>query len=297
MRPISDFNNNLFHSDSVTEIIKESVENNENNENNDDSIASKFSSYLYTQKTEQKASIIIPVHNQEEKISATLAKVKQVLSLVFLDFELIVVNDGSIDNTLKVLKKEEQKSNSHLHIVSYMPNRGKGYAVRKGIMESSGDLVLYIDGDLEISPEAIKDFVRELENYDLVIASKTHPLSEIHAPILRKFLSRTFNLLVRTIVDIPLKDTQAGLKAGNGRTLRMIFKNMLVNRFAFDVEMLTVATFLNLKIKEMPIAVNSNHGFMKAREIVRMFIDVTSISYRYRIKKWYQKQIPLTLDE
>jgi dolichol-phosphate mannosyltransferase len=294
LRPIADFNNNLLYSDSVAEICKESDENNGIIDAND---ASKISSYLQTKKTELKASIIIPVHNQEEKISTTLTKVKHVLSLVFLDFELIVVNDGSLDNTLEVLKKEEQKSDSHLHVVSYMPNRGKGYAVRRGVMESRGDLVLYIDGDLEVSPEAIKDFVRELENYDLVIASKAHPLSEINAPILRKFLSRAFNLLVRTIVDIPLKDTQAGLKAGNGGTLRIIFKNMLVNRFAFDVEMLTVATFLNLKIKEMPITVNSNHGFMKAREIVRMFIDVTAISYRYRIKKWYQRQIPLTLDE
>jgi dolichol-phosphate mannosyltransferase len=243
-------------------------------------------------KSKLELSIVIPVYDQETKVSGLLGRINKVLNSAFMNYELIVVNDGSNDNTLRVLREEEKKSDSHLCIVSYVSNRGKGYAVKQGVTQSRGNVVLFIDADLEVSPEAIKDYVKELENYDLVIASKAHPQSEVNAPIIRKLLSRIFNLLVRTAVGIPLKDTQAGLKAGNGEALRTIFKTMLVTRFAFDVEMLTIANYLNLNTKEMPITVNGNH-LVKVSEIARMLVDIIAISYRYRIKRSYQKQIKL----
>jgi dolichol-phosphate mannosyltransferase len=101
-----------------------------------------------------------------------------------------------------------------------------------------------------------------------------------------------FNLLVRMAIGIKVKDTQSGLKAGKGDALRAIFRIMLVKRYAFDVELLTIATALNLNIKEMPIEISLERSF-KVRDIAKMFLDVTSIAYRYRMKRWYHKQITL----
>ena len=108
-------------------------------------------------------------------------------------------------------------------------------------MHSFGDVITFVDGDLDISPNTIRDYVKELENCDLVIASKRHPLSKVKAPSSRKFLSRMFNLIIRMLIGIEVRDTQSGLKAGKGVALRSIFGSMVVKRYAFDVELLTIA--------------------------------------------------------
>ena len=228
-------------------------------------------------------SAIIPVYNQERKISILLAKVKEVLNSTSLNYELVIVNDGSRDNTLEVLQKEE-KLDSRVRVMSYPQNKGKGYAIKTGVMQTHGNVVLFVDGDLDISPSLIIKYVKELENCDLVIASKRHPLSKVNAPISRKVLSRIFNLVVRIATGIKLKDTQSGLKAGNGDVLRTIFNVMLITRYAFDVELLAIATALNLSIKEKPIEITLDRRF-KFLDIVKMFIDVIVISYRFRVKQ------------
>jgi glycosyltransferase involved in cell wall biosynthesis len=240
-------------------------------------------------KAKVQVSVVIPIHNKEKTISILLSKIKEVLSSTFQSYEIVLVNDGSFDNTFCVLQ-EEKKIDSCLKVISYNPNRGKGYAVKTGVIESSGNIVIFIDGDLDISHSKIEDYVNELGSCDLVVASKRHPQSKVYAPSSRKFLSRTFNLLVRLSIGIKIKDTQSGLKAGNGDILRTIFEIMLVKRYAFDVELITIATMLNLKIKEMPIEINLDHGF-RLKDIVKMLLDVTNITYRYRINRWYHKQI------
>lgn len=219
----------------------------------------------------------------------SLKRIKKVLDSTLLSYEIVIINDGSRDNTLQVLRKKE-KADPRIRIISYPSNKGKGHAIKTGVLQSSGRIIIFVDGDLDISPAVINDYVGELKTCDLVIASKRHPLSKVKAPISRKILSRMFNLLARAAVNIKIKDTQAGLKAGNGDILRMIFKVILVKRYAYDVELLTIATDLGLNIKEMPIQINLGNKF-KVCEIVRMFIDVAAISYRYRIKRWYQKQL------
>jgi dolichol-phosphate mannosyltransferase len=230
-------------------------------------------------------SVIIPTHNGENKISLLLAKIHEFLSTSFQSYEVLIINDGSLDNTLAVLRKE-QEANSHIKIISYAQNHGKGHAVKTGIMHSCGDVIIFVDGDLDISPNAIGDYVKELENCDLVIASKRHPLSRVKAPLSRKFLSRVFNLIIRMLIGIKVKDTQSGLKAGKGVALRTIFGSVVVKRYAFDVELLTIASLLGLKIREMPIEINLDHRF-KFQDIVKMILDVAGIWYRYRITHGY----------
>lgn len=234
-------------------------------------------------------SVVIPVYNQGMNIARAIQRIVVTLDSALVDYELVVVNDGSTDNTLEVLQKE-YSSNQKIKIISYMPNKGKGFAVKTGVHESHGNIIIFTDGDLDIYPEVILQYIRELDSHDLVIASKHHPLSKVQSPLSRKFLSKAFNLFVRVAVGINLKDTQSGLKAGNGDVLRTIFKIMLVKRFAFDVELLTVASIMNLNIKELPVSIEIRRGF-KLREITKMFVDVLAISYRYHIIHWYQKRI------
>ena len=240
-------------------------------------------------KSRHMVSVIVPVYNEDSTIPCLLTHIKGILRQTLLEYEIIVVNDGSTDNTLEILVKEG-KLDEHVKVVSYSENSGKGYAVRQGMLQSKGDMVLFLDGDLDISPNEIKKYIKELEGFDLVIASKAHPQSKVNSPSHRKFLSKMYSFLVRLIVGIKVKDTQSGLKIGNGDVLRRIFKVMLVKGYAFDVELLALATRFNLKIGELPINITLNSSF-KIREIIKMFTDTVGISYRLRITRSYQKYI------
>ena len=245
--------------------------------------------FVSNTKSQAQISVVIPVHNQEMEISSLLIKIKEILNSTMQSYEILVVNDGSYDNTLNVLQKEELLD-SCIKIISYTPNRGKGHAVKTGVMQASGSVIIFVDGDFNISHDKIKEYIEELKNCDLVIASKRHPLSKVNAPTSRIFLSRVFNLLVRLFVGVKMKDTQSGLKAGNGAALRMIFGVMLVKRYAFDVELLAIATAMHLNIRELPIEINLDHGF-RIQDIVKMLLDITAISYRHRIRRWYNRQL------
>jgi dolichol-phosphate mannosyltransferase len=233
-------------------------------------------------------SVVIPVFNQQSKVAYSIQKITQVVESYFRDYELIVVNDGSTDDTLNILKRlvpvyEEQ----HLRILSYTPNRGKGYAVRHGILHSRGEVVMFLDGDLDISPDLIKDYVEKLGTADLVIASKRHPGSSVKVPTSRLIMSKAFNLIVNLATGINQSDTQAGFKVGKGEIMRTIFKNVNVNRYAFDIELFTIASVLRYRIQEMPVIMEIDRRF-KLKDIVRMSIDLIKITYKYRISRHYQ---------
>ncbi len=236
---------------------------------------------------ESMISLIIPVFNQSIKISYSLEKIKQAVESAFRNYELIVVNDGSTDNTSTTLKDIAMKDEEHVRVISYTPNRGKGYAVRQGVLHSQGDAVILLDGDLDISPDLIKDYVERLSTSDLVIASKKHPESSVKIPRSRAFLSRAFNLLIKVTIGITQTDTQAGFKVGKGDLMRTIFRNVSVNRYAFDVELLAIASILHLKVQEMPVIMKIDRKF-KMKEVLRMFIDLIRIAYKYRIAHRYQ---------
>jgi glycosyltransferase involved in cell wall biosynthesis len=237
---------------------------------------------------QSRVSVIIPVFNQVKKVSSSLDNIKQAVELAFTDYELIVVNDGSTDNTLATLR-DIAMMDEHVHVISYTPNRGKGYAVRQGVLHSHGDAVIFLDGDLDISPDLIKDYVERLSTSDLIIASKRHPESSVRIPRSRAFLSRAFHLLIKLTIGLAQTDTQAGFKVGKGDIMRTIFRNVSVNRYAFDVELLTIASILHLRVEEMPVIMKIDRRF-NTKEIVNMFGDVMRIYYRYKLLHKYDKE-------
>lgn len=233
-------------------------------------------------------SIVIPAYNLGKRIILQLEELKTILD-PNLKYEIIVVNDGSSDSTLSLLQKEAESDN-HIHPISYAQNKGKGYAIREGVLKSTGNLVMLLDGDCEISLAPLNKYLNEIEDSDLVIGSKRHHLSIVQLPWHRKFLSKIFNVFVRLTTGIKVKDTQVGLKLGKGAIIREIFKNVHVNRYAFDVELLAIASLLNLKVKEIPVNVTIDCQF-KLREIAKMFRDVLAVSYRYKLCRSYQGQL------
>ena len=231
-------------------------------------------------------SIIIPAYNVEFTIETVVKNISKLIEDANISYEIISVNDGSIDETLSILQKLEGKFN--LSYVSYSENRGKGFAIRTGILSSHGKFVLYTDGDLDVSTNLILEYLKYLESYDIAIASKKHPDSKVHNIQSRTFLSNLFNFSVRTLTNLSIKDTQVGFKIGRGDIVRKIFNNMVIDRFSFDVEFLTIATLLKLKIIELPIEMTLKKHF-NFKDILRMLLDLLRISFNYRFTDKYKR--------
>jgi len=230
-------------------------------------------------------SVVMPAYNLESKIKKTINNTNEKLSKIDCDYEIIVVDDGSKDATRKIANSVK---NSNVRVLSYNVNQGKGFALTMGAINSVSDYIVFMDGDGDINNKILNRFISALEHADIVVGSKQHPESIIDVPVLRKFLSLGFNIFVRLLTGINLWDTQVGFKAFRRDALIDIMKLVSVRKYAFDVEILTIATLLNKKIAVVPVEIHGTALF-SGRNIVRMFVDILGISYRLRIKKWYQK--------
>jgi len=231
----------------------------------------------------------MPAYNTEDKILDILVKVDQIFGENSRDYEVIVVNDGSEDRTEQVVRSCV-RLNPRVKLISYRKNVGKGYALRKGFAEASEDIVIFLDSDSDIDADQIKTHAKALEQYDMVIASKRHPYSEHRAPVMRKVLSASFNILVKILIGIRYSDTQAGLKAFRKKALEKIVKMGLVKRYSFDVELLALASLVKLRVLEAPVKVCQSAGF-SLKSIMYMMIDLMGIFYRLRVIKWYQRNL------
>jgi glycosyltransferase involved in cell wall biosynthesis len=200
----------------------------------------------------------------------------------------VVVDDGSRDSTLAIARKYAGR-NGHVKVLSYRENIGKGYAVKKGFLQTSGNVVIFADGDMEIDLTTISEYLEALKHGDIVIASKRHRDSRVEVPVSRRFFSEVFNNMVRFLTGVPLKDTQSGLKAMKKSAFIDVFPRLAVKRYAFDVELLAVANLYGLKVVEMPVNVRLDAKF-KPREMMHMFVDLLGIAYRLRIIHWYQRK-------
>ncbi|HIQ13730.1 MAG TPA: glycosyltransferase [Thermoprotei archaeon] len=232
-------------------------------------------------------SIVMPAYNLRDRIKESINKVCGVLNSLDYEYEIIVVDDGSIDNTYEEVIN---LGNKRVRVYKNFRNVGKGFAVKKGILMSRGEYVILLDADMEIKYSDIIYYIDALKHFDIVIASKWHPESVYRAPIMRKILSLAFHWMVRLLTGIDVSDTQTGLKAFRGDIARLIMRIILVKRYAFDVEILAVAKLLDLKICEKPVKVVLNKGF-PIKSILYMIIDLLGIVYRLRILKWYQGNI------
>jgi dolichyl-phosphate beta-glucosyltransferase len=200
-------------------------------------------------------SVVIPTYNEGGRIRSNLEKVVEYLSMRFSRHEIIVVDDGSRDDTVKQVT-EIAREEPTVRLISFPSNRGKGFVVIQGALEARGDAVLFTDADLSTPVETIESGLKGLDDgYPVVIASRRHAESVIvlRQSWAREFIGRVFNLVVRRLLSLRFQDTQCGFKCFSREAAREIFSLARVDGYAFDVEIIIIARRLGYRIKEIPV--------------------------------------------
>jgi glycosyltransferase involved in cell wall biosynthesis len=239
-------------------------------------------------------SIIIPAHKQEKTIRQDVRRIYNVMRDTRWNFEIIVVVDGFIDKTFDVA---QELNLAEVSVVGYKENKGKGYAVRYGMARSVGDFVLFLDAGMDINPNGISMLLEHLEWYqaDIIVGSKGHPVSKTNYPWIRKIYSLGYHVLVRLLFGLKLRDTQTGLKVFKREVLEKVLPRLMVKKWAFDIEILSVAHRLGFKrIYEAPVEVDwrpDNTHFSPLilfdEQIRLMLLDTLAVFYRLKILKFY----------
>jgi len=231
-------------------------------------------------------SIVIPAYNEAKRIAPSLDKIADYLSAQKYTYEALVVDDGSTDGTAEVCRAIAS-SHPWLEVLRYLVNRGKGHAVRVGVLAVGGEHVLICDADLATPIEELDGFWRFFEEgADIVIASR--PLRGSHLvkqqPLYRKFAGRFFNLLVRAVAVHGIHDTQCGFKLFRREAARAIFPLCSLNDFGFDIEVLHVAQRIGFRIREAPVHWYHRPGskVRLLRDGLRMLLDLFRIHLRHR---------------
>ena len=229
-------------------------------------------------------SIVIPAFEEEARVGDSIANILTHLSDRGMTGELIVVDDGSRDSTAQVAEKAfEQFPNIRSRVIRYEQNRGKGYAVRIGLLASTADVGLFTDADLSTPIEEMPKLVDPIRSgeYDVTFGSRAldRTLIGTHQPWRREQGGKVMNLVIRTMSGLPFADTQCGFKAFDMTKFRPLLDVMSVDRFGFDVEFLFVADYHGLRLKEIPVRWNNVEGSKVSvvRDTRRMFSELAQI--------------------
>lgn len=232
-------------------------------------------------------SLIIPAYNEELRISATLQHILDYLHRQGESFEILIVDDGSTDHTRAVVQYFIEHYPQEVKLLKNPRNRGKGYSIKRGVEEATGDIILFSDADLSTPIEEMEKLLPYLkEDYDIAIGSRALPESKImvHQPWYRENMGKIFNLLVQALVFPGIKDTQCGFKAYKTKVAKELFSQSFIEGFAFDVEILYLARKAKYRVKEVPISwLNSPQS--KVHPLIdsaRMFWELLKIRRRHK---------------
>lgn len=235
-----------------------------------------------------KLTVVMPCYNEGIRIYRNIIELTTQVEKFCDSFRVIVVNDGSTDDT-QVEIERAAAADKRVGIISYPENRGKGYAVRRGMLASRSEYTAFIDADLELPPHLLEGFLREAEaGADVVIGSKMHEDSQVKYPVLRRVMSRGYYIFLKMLFGLKLKDTQTGIKLFRTDKIQVVLRNMRTSKFSFDIEMLAIASKMGLQIREMPVVVNfsrnkSDRSKIKLSSIWEMVRD------SFRIKMYVSK--------
>ena len=228
-------------------------------------------------------SVIMPAYNAEPFIQEAIKSVYSRLREAGINHEIIVVSDGSKDDTESKARQLIGEITG-VRVFGYAENRGKGFALLYGFRRSVGDPIIFFDSDLDIPPEQILLLLKALRKAgaDAAITNKWHPRSRTQATMLRMVLSKSYNALVRLLTGLQLSDTQTGSKAFRRYVLDEITPKMYIKRYAFDTELLLLTVRHGYRIVEVPSIreIRLNSPF-EPKEIIEMLLELLSITYRH----------------
>jgi len=228
-------------------------------------------------------SIIIPAYNESQRILASLDKIIAYATEQRWGAEIIVVNDGSRDNTAELVR-EYAKTHPMVKLIENPGNRGKGYTVRNGMMHAHGDILLFTDADLS-SPieESQKLFAAIDKGADVTFGSRwlQAELQTERQPLYRQVFGRIFNLLLRIILGLKYKDTQCGFKAFTSKAAQQIFSRQMIDRWGFDPEILFLAEKYGFKVSEVPVewAHDNRSKINPVTDGAKMFMEMLKVRW------------------
>lgn len=209
-------------------------------------------------------SIVIPAYNEEKRIGRTLEGTFDYLDAQKYESEVLVVNDGSIDHTAEKVRQFAANRNGQLRLIENPGNRGKGYAVRNGMLQAKGKIVLFYDADLATPTTEIIKVIEPIveDRYDIVFGSRAlnDELIGVHQSFLRELRGRGGNLLLRSLLGLDFKDTQCGFKAFSHQAAQEIFAIQHIDGFGFDPEVLFIGQKRGWRLLETPVRWNHVEG-------------------------------------
>lgn len=236
-------------------------------------------------------SVIVPAYKQAKTIQKDLEQIADVLENSRFKYEIICVIDGYVDKTFQKAKRVEGKK---IRIISYGENKGKGYAVRYGMAKANGDFIAFIDAGMDINPKGIPLLLEHMiwYNSDVIVGSIRHSASRVLGyPIKRKIYSIGYHFLIKMFFGLKVTDSQRGLKIFKREVLEKVLPRLMVKKFAFDIEILSVARRLGFtRIHDGPVEMDARkmrYSSIKYKTILQMLIDTLAVFYRLHFLRYY----------
>lgn len=238
-------------------------------------------------------SILMPAYNEASSITRNVCETVETMRALGIDFEILVIDDGSMDGTDVAAIDAMRACPEHVRLVRCAQNEGKGNALVCGAGYAKGDYIAFLDADMDLHPEQLAGFfeIMEARQADAVIGSKFHPESKVDYPFARRIYSFFYFTLVRSLFGLPVRDTQTGIKLFKRSVLETVLPRVLVKRFAFDLELLANAHHFGYRIAEAPVTLNFRRVCSRIRldAVWNVFLDTLAIFYRMRILHYYDR--------
>ncbi len=231
-------------------------------------------------------SVVVPAFNEERRLPGTLPRIVAYFEKAGLDAEVLVVDDGSSDSTARIASEFLRGHRGRL--LRNPENRGKGFSVRRGVLESAGRWVLLTDADLSAPVEEHAKLADAVRGHDLDVAIGSRALDESRVEVrqnfVRQFMGKSFNRIIRVMTGLRFRDTQCGFKLLDRERTKPLFDRMVVDRFAFDVEFLFLCDRFGLKVREVPVVWRNSpvSRVSLVGDPVNMFFDVARVRWRFR---------------
>ncbi|MEA4912729.1 MAG: glycosyltransferase [Oscillospiraceae bacterium] len=238
-------------------------------------------------------SVIMPAYNEQERICANALETSKALEAFCESYELIVVNDGSTDETYKQAALAAAEDN-RIRIVDSPVNQGKGFALKLGTAQAVGERIAFCDADLDLHPHQLAGFMKLMDEQDAdaVIGSKMHRDSKVDYPFLRRVYSYCYYLFLLAFFHLNTKDTQTGLKLFRASVIKPVMEKILVKRFACDIEILSIIRKQGGKIVSAPIEVvfrRGSFGRIGIKDVYSILRDTMAVFYRLNILHYYDE--------
>lgn len=225
-------------------------------------------------------SIVIPAYNEEKRLPLCLSNTINFLNQQKYESEILVIDDGSEDNTDTVVNNYKNETDN-INLIQYNFNKGKGFAVKTGIQNAKGEYILFMDADYAVPIDTVNTYLEIIKNgYDIVIASRGHKETQVihHQKYLRELAGKMFGKFQKIILNIPYTDTQCGFKLFKNEIAKKLFKLVEYNCSYFDAEVMYFAHKMKLKVYEAPVVWNHDGitrmpvGFLRTADLLKKLL-------------------------